>query len=182
MKLHILRHVPLPARIAVVLAAIALGATACMSGSSGNGSAGSSNPPPSGGAVTLQTRTGPPGTYVTDSTGRSLYLFASDSATKSTCSGACATAWPPLTTNGKVSAGSGVTASDISMIKRSDGTQQVVYHGHPLYYFAGDGGAGQTNGQGSTAFGARWWLVQPSGQSLTSSGGSSGSSSGPGGY
>ena len=48
-----------------------------------------------------------------------------------------------------------------------DGTKQVTYAGHPLYYFAGDSGAGQTNGQGVDGFGALWWLVAPSGQKIT---------------
>ena len=87
---------------------------------------------------------------------------------KSACTGACAAAWPPVTTTGSVTAGSGVTASDLGTITRSGGVKQVTYDGHPLYYFKGDTGAGTTNGQGLNAFGAKWWLVSPSGSQITS--------------
>jgi hypothetical protein len=98
----------------------------------------------------------------------------------SACSGACAGAWPPVPASGTVTAGSGVTASDLGTITRSDGTKQVTYDSHPLYYFAGDSAAGQTSGQGSDGFGAKWWLVSPAGAQITSadSASSSGSSSG----
>ena len=52
---------------------------------------------------------------------------------------------------------------------RSDGTKQVTYDGHPLYYFVGDSAAGQTNGQASDNFGAKWWLVASSGAKITAS-------------
>ena len=70
--------------------------------------------------------------------GRSLYLFEKDKSTSSTCSGECASDWPPLTTSGTPAAGSGVQTGMLGVTKRSDGTQQVTYNGHPLYYFAGD--------------------------------------------
>jgi hypothetical protein len=81
-------------------------------------------------------------------------------------------------------AGSGVSQSDIGTSKRSDGATQVTYKGHPLYYYITDSSAGQVTGQGSNSFGAKWWLVAPSGASITktaSSGGSSASSSSSGG-
>ena len=53
---------------------------------------------------------------------------------------------------------------------RSDGTEQVTYKGHPLYYFVADTSAGSTKGQGSDAFGAKWWLVAPSGTAITAGG------------
>jgi hypothetical protein len=65
-------------------------------------------------------------------------------------------------------AGTGVTSGDLGTITRSDGTKQVTYAGHPLYYFAGDSAAGQTNGEGSHGFGAPWYVVAPSGQQVTS--------------
>jgi predicted lipoprotein with Yx(FWY)xxD motif len=105
---------------------------------------------------------------LTDSAGRALYLFGSDTSTKSTCSGACATAWPPLTAKGAPTAGTGAKAADLATITRPGGTKQVTYAGHPLYYFAGDNAAGQTNGEASTAFGAPWYLLAPTGQQITS--------------
>ena len=116
-------------------------------------------------------------TYLTGASGRSIYLWVADKGDMSSCSGACAQAWPPVTTTGKPAAGSGVTAADLGTTKRSDGSEQVTYKGHPLYYFVADKTAGSTSGQGSDSFGAKWWLVAPSGTAITTSGGSSGGSS-----
>ena len=95
--------------------------------------------------------------------GKSLYLFEADSGTQSTCSGACAQAWPPLTTNGAPKAASTASPSLLGTTARSDGTTQVTYSGHPLYHFAGDNKPGDTNGEGSTAFGAGWDVLSPTG-------------------
>jgi predicted lipoprotein with Yx(FWY)xxD motif len=126
-------------------------------------------------------------TFLTGASGRAIYLWVADTGSTSNCSGSCAKAWPPVTTTGKPAAGSGVTASMLGTTKRSDGTEQVTYNGHPLYYFIADTAAGTTKGQGSDSFGAKWWLVTPSGSAITasagsSSGGSSGSSSSSGGW
>jgi predicted lipoprotein with Yx(FWY)xxD motif len=121
-------------------------------------------------ATVIKTGTSSLGTILTDSAGRSLYLFESDSSTKSTCSGACAQAWPPLTTTSTPIAAHGVTADLLGTIKRDDGTLQVTYAGHPLYYFAGDTQAGDINGEGSQAFGAAWDLLDPSGKKIVKPG------------
>jgi predicted lipoprotein with Yx(FWY)xxD motif len=129
---------------------------------------------------TVRTAHGALGTHLVGSSGHSLYLWLGDTKGRSNCAGACAKAWPPLTTTGKPTASGGATAADLGTVTRANGIKQVTYKGHPLYYFAGDSGAGQTNGQGSDAFGAKWWLVAPSGQAITksSAGGSSSNSSG----
>ena len=85
----------------------------------------------------------------------------------SDCSGACAAAWPPVPATGTLTATGSAKASDLGTITRSDGTKQVTYDGHPLYYFVGDSSPDQTAGQGSAAFGAKWWLVAPSGAKIT---------------
>ena len=103
------------------------------------------------------------GTILTDGTGRTLYVFAKDTGTKSTCSGACASAWPPATTSGTPTGGSGVTSSKLGETKRGDGMTQITFAGHPLYYFSGDNAPGQTNGNGVTAFGAQWFALSPAG-------------------
>jgi len=126
---------------------------------------------------------GSAGTFLTGAGGRALYLWVADAKGMSSCSGACAKAWPPLVTKGAPIASGSVKASQLGTIKRSDGTEQVTYDGHPLYYFEGDPKAGTTTGQGSDAFGAKWWLVSTSGSAITSggaqasTGGSSSSSS-----
>ena len=128
--------------------------------------------------VTIKTAKGSGGTYLAGPNGHALYLWVADSGGKSSCSGACAHAWPPLVTKGNPTAGSGVTASDLGTIMRSDGTEQVTYKGHPLYYFVADTSAGSTKGQGSDSFGAKWWLIAPSGTAITAGATSSASSGG----
>jgi hypothetical protein len=68
-----------------------------------------------------------------------------------------------------VTAAGSAKPSDLSTITRSDGTKQVTYDGHPLYYFSGDSGPGTATGQGSDGFGAKWWLVAPTGSDVTAS-------------
>jgi predicted lipoprotein with Yx(FWY)xxD motif len=120
------------------------------------------------------------GSILVNSTGRTLYLFKADVGTKSACSGACATAWPPLLATGTPTAGTGLTASKLGTITRPGGNQQVTYNGHPLYLFIKDQKPGQTTGQGVTAFGAAWFALTPAGNqasaSALSSGGGGGSS------
>jgi hypothetical protein len=72
-----------------------------------------------------------------------------------------------VTTTGTATAAGSAKASDLGTITRSDGTKQVTYDGHPLYYFSGDSGTGMATGQGSDSFGAKWWLVAPSGSDVT---------------
>jgi predicted lipoprotein with Yx(FWY)xxD motif len=89
--------------------------------------------------------------------GRVIYLFEADKNGKSACSGACASAWPPVTVTGAPNAGMGVSKGMPSTIKRSDGTTQVVYGGHPLYYFSGASHPGMAKGQGvRTALSGTW--------------------------
>lgn len=144
--------------------------------------------------VTIKTAKASRGTYLAGPNGHALYLWVADTGDKSACSGACAQAWPPLLTKGKPTAGTGVNASDLGTTMRADGTEEVTYKGHPLYYFVADTSAGSTKGQGSDSFGAKWWLVAPSGTAITagtstvastsgsSSGGGSSSSSSSGGW
>ena len=168
-------------RVAAPAVAVALFASACASGGGG----GSSTSAPAGGggnaagAVMIESHSGPMGTFLTDSSGKSLYMFAKDSATKSNCSSVCAVYWPPLTDSSAVHASGSVSSSKITTITRSDGSKQVVYAGHPLYYFKLDTTAGDTKGEGVNNFGAKWWLVAPSGQPITNSGSGSSSSSSP---
>jgi predicted lipoprotein with Yx(FWY)xxD motif len=128
-------------------------------------------------ANSISTATGADGTYLVGPSGRALYLFDADHNGKSACSGACASAWPPLIVTGTPTVSGGVMSAQLGTTTRSNGSKQVTYNGHPLYYFAGDSGSGTTNGQGSDDFGADWWLVNTSGTSITK-GSSAGSSSG----
>src|SRR3954449_9945618 len=118
------------------------------------------------------------GSILVDSRGRALYLWLADMGAKSTCNGACAAAWPPLLTTRAPAAGSGAKASLLGTTKRSDGAEQVTYNRHPLYLFRGDTASGQTTGQGSTGFGAPWYVLSPGGNQLTGSAATSGAGSG----
>jgi predicted lipoprotein with Yx(FWY)xxD motif len=154
----------------VALAAAAALAAGCSSSGSGSGGGGYGGAPsgtttPSGGATVSSTST-KLGTILVDSSGRTLYLFEKDQPSQSACSGACVAAWPVDPSSGAPKAGSGVKASLLGMIKRSDGATQVTYNRHPLYYYAGDSGPGQQNGQGIDAFGAEWYVVTPAGKAV----------------
>lgn len=173
-------RLPMAVKLGVPLAA-ALLAAACSSsssgstnsstsgGGSGSGSSASSSANAAGGSMVITTKSGSAGTFLTDGSGRAVYLWVKDSMNKSVCSGACAGAWPPVMANGSVTASGGAAASDLGSTTRSDGSKQVTYDGHPLYYYVGDSGPGQTNGQGNDGFGAKWWLVAPSGAQITGS-------------
>jgi predicted lipoprotein with Yx(FWY)xxD motif len=121
------------------------------------------------------------GNILVDSTGRTVYLFKKDSGTTSACTGACAAAWPPLMATGKPSVGHGAKASLIGTTKRSDGSQQVTYKGHPVYLFQGDKKAGDTNGEGLTAFGGGWFALSAAGKQVSPPAASSSGSSNSGG-
>jgi predicted lipoprotein with Yx(FWY)xxD motif len=106
------------------------------------------------------------GTVVVSSSGLTLYSFAHDSKNKSTCYGACAKVWIPLTTKGSVviKSGSGLSQTLVGTAKRTDGTTQVTYGGHPLYHYKGDTKAGQQNGQNKNQFGGHWYVVGKNGK------------------
>ena len=153
-----LRH-----KVAIPFAGIAVAtlAAAC-GGSSSGGSTASLNSGGSGAAPAAHVtsvHSGPDGKYVTDASGRTLYIFSKDTSSSSTCSGACAKEWPAYMSSG----------------------QQVVFKGHPAYYFAGDTAAGDANGEGLNDFGGLWTMVTPAGTALTMSQPSSAPSSSGGG-
>jgi len=180
--LSLLTRMPVPVKLGVPVAA-ALMAAACSSGggtAAGGGTA-TGNPASTAGPAStsapaststtgtvIKTQAGSSGTFLVDGSGHALYLWAADGMNMSQCTGACAGAWPPVLATGKVTVTGGANAADLGTITRSDGTKQVTYDGHPLYTFVGDSAAGQTTGQGSDNFGAKWWLVAPSGAKITS--------------
>ena len=150
-----------------VLAALAV---AGCGGSSGSNTSRSSAPPKTanGQSATVGVANENLGNILVDSQGRTLYLFRSDSGTKSACTGACAIDWPPLRATGKPTVGGGATASIVATSARSDGKPQVTYNGHPLYYFANDKAAGDARGQGINRFGGGWYVVDPAGDKIDS--------------
>jgi predicted lipoprotein with Yx(FWY)xxD motif len=145
-------------------------------GSSGGTSAASAKSD-GGSSATVSVASTGLGKILVDSQGRTLYLFAQDKGTKSTCSGGCATAWPPLRASGKPTAG-GAKASLLGTTPRSDGQPQVTYDGHPLYGYQGDSKPGDTNGQDVVGFGAAWSVLSPAGNEITTASSSSGGGNG----
>jgi predicted lipoprotein with Yx(FWY)xxD motif len=161
---------------AAALLSIAL--AACSNSSTTNAAGGGSSSSSSGAGVTVQLATNDQfGSILTNSEGRSLYMFENDTTSKSTCNEGCAPTWPALTVSGPPTAGDGVDMSLLSTSVRNDGATQVTYDGHPLYIYSGDTAAGDTNGEG---IGGIWFLVSAKGEAVQ--GGASSSSSSSGGY
>ena len=95
--------------------------------------------------------------------GKVLYVFGADRGSTSHCYGVCAAAWPPLLTTGAPLAGGGVEAKLLGMTKRTDGTLQVTYNGHPLYYYSADK-VGKVMCQHANMHGGLWLIIKPNGQ------------------
>jgi predicted lipoprotein with Yx(FWY)xxD motif len=93
-----------------------------------------------------------------------VYLFEADRGGASACTGACVSVWPPVTTAAAPSAGA--SAAALGTITRADGTKQVTYGGHPLYFFAQDKDQGDAYGQGVKSFGSAWYMLMPAGSKL----------------
>jgi predicted lipoprotein with Yx(FWY)xxD motif len=123
-------------------------------------------PPAGSGRASIALANSKLGKILVDAAGRTLYLWEADKGTTSTCDGACASVWPPVTTDGQPIAEAGVSASKLGTTQRGDGTTEVTYNGHPLYTFAGDGAPGETTGQGSDGFGAEWYVLSAAGNAI----------------
>jgi predicted lipoprotein with Yx(FWY)xxD motif len=161
------------------LAVLAVVAAGC----GGGGATAASSAPPktaSGQAATVGVSNTGIGQILVNSQGLTVYLFKADQGTKSSCMGACAAAWPPLLVAGKPTVGSGVNASLVGTTTRPEGKTQVTYNGHPLYLFAQDQKAGETNGQGVSAFGAAWFALNSAGNQVSAQPSSSSTGGGGG--
>ena len=167
------RHLTfLAATLGVVFLAAACGTTSY--GSSASSSSGGypgaattpSGPSAPSAPSTVGTRTTPLGQILVDGSGRTLYLFEADRGTASSCYNACAGVWPPLTATGAPVAGPGVNQSLLATTTRKDGSMEVVYNGHPLYYFISDKNAGDTTGQALSSFGANWYVLSTAGTKI----------------
>jgi predicted lipoprotein with Yx(FWY)xxD motif len=112
------------------------------------------------------------GKFLTGEDGKTLYLFTPDTATASNCNAGCIESWPAFTVESDetVKGGDGVTGT-FGTIKRQDGTMQVTYAGHPLYYYGADKAAGDTNGEGLFD---KWYLVGADGNAIMGGANSSG--------
>jgi predicted lipoprotein with Yx(FWY)xxD motif len=148
---------------AALLAALALALAACGGNDDqGSGTAATAAPTTAAqaaGGTTVAVATSKLGDILVDADGRTLYAFTKDKGDQSACSGQCASNWPALT--GPATAGTGAQAALLSTAMQTNGSAQVTYGGKPLYYFAGDAKAGDTNGQG---VGGVWFAVTADGQ------------------
>lgn len=157
-------------RLAVALAVVLAGVVlAACSSTPGSGASNTSSTPQPGDAATVAVKSGPLGDYLTDGGGRTLYLFANDKTSTSTCADACVIYWQPLTASGSPRASDGATASMLGITSRSDGSKQLTYNGHPLYYYKDDTTPGDMKGQGLNLSGGLWWVVSPNGTAIESS-------------
>src|SRR6266481_4299466 len=145
-----------PARLLILLAlpaaAAAVAALAACSSAGASPSSSGSSSPAAAAASTVKTATITGVTVLTNSKGFTLYSFAPDTSTTSKCNGTCAQNWPPV--QGPVTA-AGITGTT-GTIKRSDGSAQATFDGHPLSTFVGDTAPGQAKGNGLNAAGGLW--------------------------
>jgi len=102
------------------------------------------------------------GPMLFDDTGQAIYLFDVETTSEPRCYDACAEAWPPVLTDGKPVAGKGVDAGLLGTVKRSDGTMQVTYGDHPLYFYAHEA-KGEVLCHDVFLNGGNWYVVQPDG-------------------
>ena len=128
-------------------------------------------------SVTLASTNDPAlGGYLTGANGMTLYILNKDTPDTSSCTGACATNWPPLTVaSGATITGPTGAMSAFATTARADGTVQVTYNHWPLYYYSGDSKAGDTTGQGKNGT----WFVAPLSGSLASTAPSAAASAAP---
>jgi predicted lipoprotein with Yx(FWY)xxD motif len=124
------------------------------------------------------------GSVLVDGKGRTVYILTSGAHTNVPCtdSSGCTEQWPDLPLPDGVSAakaGTGVKASLLGTKKLGDGETYPTYNDWLIYEYSGDSGPGQANGQGITSFGGTWYVLDASGNPVTSSPGGSG---GDGGY
>jgi len=131
------------------------------------GSTAGTSPTPAATGTTISVATNAKlGQILVDASGKTIYLFVADTGTSSTCYTSCAAIWPPVLTTGAPQAGAGAQASLLGTTARTDGTTEVTYVGHPLYYFIQDKAAGDAKGQGINGFGGLWWVMSPSGAAM----------------
>jgi predicted lipoprotein with Yx(FWY)xxD motif len=133
-------------------------------GSAASGTVASARPAAASSAPSLKAGSSKYGKVLFDRGGRVLYTFARDHGKASTCYGGCAAAWPPFTVKQAPKAGAGVRSGLLGTTRRRDGSLQVTYAGHPLYYFTGDKKPGQITCQNVSSFGGRWFVINPNGK------------------
>jgi predicted lipoprotein with Yx(FWY)xxD motif len=144
------------ARIALLGVALLGGLAACAN--PGTATTGAPKAEPAVGVKIGQSSLGP---ILTDLTGRTLYAFVDDHGGNSTCTGVCLASWPALTSDKDFTAGAGADTRLLAGTKRTDGVEQAEYGSWPLYYYAGDQGPGDIDGQNVDG---TWFVVGADGK------------------
>jgi predicted lipoprotein with Yx(FWY)xxD motif len=170
-----------PLRSWLLAGGLALGTavTVAACGSSSSGTAGSpSSSAPAGASsaasATISAKSVPGvGAVLVNGQGQTLYMLTSEKGGKITCTQAngCTQAWPEtVLTDGATTAkaGGGVQSSLLGTVKDAGGNLEVTYNHWPLYTFSGDSGPGAAKGQGLTSFGGTWYVLNRSGNPVTS--------------
>lgn len=103
------------------------------------------------------------GPVLADDSGHTVYMFTKDEADESYCTGACESVWVPVTTKSMPTVEDGLNVHQVTLLKREGGLMQVVYHGHPLYYYQADTDSSDAYGQEQNQFGAEWYALTPAG-------------------
>jgi predicted lipoprotein with Yx(FWY)xxD motif len=122
--------------------------------------------PGAGGGTKIKTADSQFGQVLFGGDDQAIYYFDKESGSKSECYGACAGAWPPVLTEGAPKAAAGAQAGLLGTTQRDDGTTQITYDGHPLYYYAHEG-PGQVLCHNVEEFGGLWLAVQPNGERVS---------------
>jgi len=147
------------------------------------GTAAASTPPaststPSASSATVEGGTasvnGSSEQVLTNASGMTLYYFTPDSATSVSCTGGCASTWPPLLLSSGQPNAAMTLSQPLTVLSGTNG-RQVEYAGHPLYTYSGDSAPGDAHGEG---IGGKWFVATPS---LTAAAGAA-SSTNPYGY
>jgi predicted lipoprotein with Yx(FWY)xxD motif len=103
------------------------------------------------------------GTMLFDERGQAIYLFDKETSDAPECYGDCAAAWPPVLTEGPPEADGEVDGGLLGTTEREDGSLQVTYNGHPLYFYA-DEDPGEVLCHDVDDFGGTWLVVTPAGE------------------
>lgn len=118
---------------------------------------------PVAGTENLRLATGSNGEYLADASGRAVYMLEGDAE----CIGDCLAAWPPVVvTTSTPTVATGLQGALVSTVERDDGTLQLTYNGHPLYYYNRDTGVGVAMGHDVTDDFGEWYLVAPTGLAI----------------
>jgi predicted lipoprotein with Yx(FWY)xxD motif len=156
------------ALLAIAAALAIAGCGSSSSDSSGSSSTSVAEKAPAGAesgvAVLTVARAPKAGPVLVDAEGFTVYDFHKDKGTTSSCYGACAKVWPPVLTEGVPTAGEGAVSSKLGTTKRSDGSVQATYAGHPLYTYVADRKPGEANGNDFSSFGAQWYALHGNGE------------------